>query len=251
MLDMWSNRDAQWSGFQPVECLLDANKVFSLSFTRVNKNGADLDEPIQTTLADVLQETTNWHVKNVEHGFAIGSGGRYQITISADPESMKLLSVEFNCHLLKTLVDLRSANVNPFYATWFWYGASDMMEEPNTAYTFFVVHGDKIVNERVTLFDAPDSGFDPTVFDDGGDNGREIWSDDDGWRIARLRFWYRKFYRETPTGQLMVLRSDEPRLFHCPEGELARLAYAEPDSETNGELTKRLATLVLTLLLGK
>jgi hypothetical protein len=33
------------------------------------------------------------------------------------------------------------------------------------------------------------------------------------WKDARTRFWYRKFYTETRSGQLMVLRSDQPAIF--------------------------------------
>ena len=34
------------------------------------------------------------------------------------------------------------------------------------------------------------------------------------WDEADTRYWYRKFYTETRTGQLMALRPDDPRLFY-------------------------------------
>ncbi len=38
----------------------------------------------------------------------------------------------------------------------------------------------------------------------------QFWSRSESWREANERFWYRKFYQEMRTGQLMVLRPDEP-----------------------------------------
>jgi hypothetical protein len=38
------------------------------------------------------------------------------------------------------------------------------------------------------------------------------------WQKAKIAYWYRKFYQETRTGQLMVLRPDEPTLHYFPEG---------------------------------
>jgi len=151
-------------------------------------------------------------------------------------------SAAFNCQLLKILMDFRSHGVDPFDAAWFWYAKACVLDDPHDSYSFFVVHHDKIVNERVNLSDAHNYGFDPTVFDP--DDTQPIWDDEKGWRDAHIRFWYRKFYRETTTGQLMVLRSDEPPLFHYPEGELARRLYPRmSDTDVLTHLEAALAAL--------
>jgi hypothetical protein len=90
------------------------------------------------------------------------------------------------------------------------------MDDPHDAYTFFVVYNDRIVRERMSLFDSHDSGFNPSIF--AYDDRHDVWENDTAWRDASDRFWYRRFYQETRTGQLMVLRSDAPELYHLPEG---------------------------------
>lgn len=93
-------------------------------------------------------------------------------------------------------------------ALWFFYRTSKSRDEfsgDEAFYHFFIVANDKIVLEDAWLRDSPDSGFDPEMFSIAGDE-------------AEAPFWYRKFYRETRTGQLMVLRPDKPELFHYAEG---------------------------------
>lgn len=70
---------------------------------------------------------------------------------------------------------------------------------------------DKIVREIVNFTDRPKSGFDPSIF---GNVVYRNWSHDADWKKAKERYWYTKFYEETRTGQLMVLRPDKPEL-HC------------------------------------
>jgi hypothetical protein len=45
------------------------------------------------------------------------------------------------------------------------------------------------------------------------DHSEPIWCDEPDWDVAQAKFWYRKFYSETRTGQLMWLRPDNPVLF--------------------------------------
>src|SRR5215469_11881279 len=39
------------------------------------------------------------------------------------------------------------------------------------------------------------------------------WRHDADWVEAEVKYWYRRFYSETRTGQLMVLRPDKPILY--------------------------------------
>ena len=61
--------------------------------------------------------------------------------------------------------------------------------------------------------DSIDSGFDPALFETA-DQSNWSWFGDRGWQDATTRFWYRKFYADTQTGQLMILRTDNPRLYY-------------------------------------
>jgi hypothetical protein len=72
---------------------------------------------------------------------------------------------------------------------------------------FFIVCDNKIVEESLEFRDYPESGFDPSVF---------LPDDDEPWRQAWVRFWYRKFYTQSEFGQLMGLRPDAPELYYYP-----------------------------------
>jgi len=215
------------------------------------------------TLNDVLMETHGRKILNVNTGSALAFaafppeeprmetaglrdlplGDRAHLAIIlTDAGALVVSGAAFNCQVLRTLLDFRSRGVNPSDAVWFWYGKAHVLDDPHDSYAFFVVHDDKIVNERVSFSDAPGYGFDPGVFDPGDTS--EIWSDGKGWRDAETRFWYRKFYRETVTGQLMVLRSDEAPLFHYPEGEFVRRMCLEmPDTDVLTTLQAALSAL--------
>ena len=227
---MWSDSDSTWKGFQPVPYLLDTQKVLSLPFTRVSTDGSRFMKAGDITLDSILVEAANRHIRTVET-WLLKDG----VATPDDSEDLLVASVNFNCRLLETLLSLRSREVDAFNATWFWYDSATCFDTPLDSYAFFVVHNEKIVDERVRFSDSHGYGFDPTIFDAG--DASEIWSDDKGWRDAETRFWYRSFYREMFTGQLMVLRSDEPVLFHYPEGELVRRLYPQsPDTDVLAKL---------------
>src|SRR5262249_4607889 len=79
-------------------------------------------------------------------------------------------------------------------------------------YFFFVVAKNKIVRERIGFSDHHDSGFDPSIFETQ-DHKNMMWHNAADWHEAETRYWYRKFYTETHTGQLMALQPD-PQLFY-------------------------------------
>ena len=61
-------------------------------------------------------------------------------------------------------------------------------------------------------------------------------------------YWYRKFYTETMTGQLMVLRPDEPILYHY-ERQQTRNVQWEVQSATQVKI-HRLLLVALPLLVA-
>jgi len=134
------------------------------------------------------------------------------LKIKTENGEVVLKGPSFNCRVLRELLALKAEGVESYSCAWFWYDSDSCKVEPDEMYSFFVVSGDRIVREAVSFFDNFYSGFDPDIFKPAGDSDF-LWSNEADWLEARTRFWYRKFYSETRTGQLMVLRPDEPILY--------------------------------------
>jgi len=233
-----------WAGFRPVYYSLNFQKIVSLPLTEVPRFN-DAEEEVPTTIDDALFKTEVHRSNDAEEevpttiGDALYKLGERQIetatsawdfpkgkfdhgvdhavTIQTDAGPLKLRGVQFNCDVLAMLLNFRKEHIDPFDTAWFFYDEDSVTDDPHDRYSsFFVVHRDKIIRERFSFSDRSGSGFDPTIFT--VDDSEPIWSHDLGWRDGRIRLWYRRFYTETRTGQLMVLRSDEPELYHYPEG---------------------------------
>lgn len=114
------------------------------------------------------------------------------------------------------MLGLLKDRINAFETRWFFYDEDACAQDPINSYQFCAVHRDQIIREEVRFFDSSDSGFDPTVFD-SGEGIQPIWFNHARWDLAWTAFWYRRFYKETRPGQLMVLRPDNPVLHYYPE----------------------------------
>lgn len=166
----------------------------------------------------------------------------YGLTVESSRGKHCFSGTEFSVELLGALLRLRKAGNNPFQASWFPYDSDSATKDPSDYYVFFVVCGDKIVDERIVLSDSLHNGFDPAIFS-AGDDGEPLWFAEEGWQEARVAMWYRRFYAETRTGQLMVLRPDLPELYFYPE---ARFASARLE----GLLGKANALLVALVIIS-
>jgi hypothetical protein len=104
--------------------------------------------------------------------------------------------------------------------TWFYY-ENDWSRDADERYSFFAVHDGKIIMESVSF-----SWRAPRVLKRREADAEPIWQShpylDEAWE----RYWYRKFYAETMTGQLMVLRTDKPILYHYERPEDREAARA-------------------------
>jgi len=80
--------------------------------------------------------------------------------------NLNLIGKPFSCKLLRLMIEFQKEGIQPFSTSWFWYDSDSAMQLPQEAYSFFVVFEDKIVRDRVVLFDDSDAGFDPDVFGD-------------------------------------------------------------------------------------
>jgi len=92
--------------------------------------------------------------------------------------------------------------------TWFYYD-HDWSCDADESYTFFAVHGSKIILESSTF-----SSEEPAVLKRSKMDDEPIWHSHPLFDEAYEIYWYRNFYTETMSGQLMVLRADAPILYH-------------------------------------
>jgi hypothetical protein len=160
-----------------------------------------------TSLGDVYKSFLNCQNLQVEE---TGLGG---VEVTRDGSKTTLTGKSFNCRMLRLMLEFRQEGINPFDTTWFWYGSDSATTYRHEPYLFFIVHKDKIVRDRVVIFDSLDEGFEPSIFDDNSDM-KATWSTERAREKASVRLWYRKFYAETREGQLMLLRTDNPRRFY-------------------------------------
>lgn|GEM_PF-2051345 len=205
---LWSNPDAEWEGFEPVTYWL-ASKSLELPLTR--KLG---DGKTESTTIGTIYGSVN-HKQIAPESLAGGLSVETEVT-TVDGSKLILLGPDFNRRILDVMLKLSSEGIDPFATVWYYYDKDLCLEDAQRSYTFFVVHNGKIVRQQVSFFDSHDSGFDPSLFA-SADRSNPIWSNEEAWAEANAKYWYRQFYSETRTGQLMALRSDEPTLFFSDE----------------------------------
>jgi hypothetical protein len=135
--------------------------------------------------------------------------------------------------LLRGLLNLHGKGVEPFAALWFPYDWSH--SEDVVVHCFFVLYDGKIVDEQFFFASRSPLVLErPLGYKEHERHNRQFFDE------AEERYWYRKFYTETMTGQLMVLRSDER----------ARLYYFErPTRDLAPDVTLAVLTKLYYLLL--
>jgi hypothetical protein len=187
----------KWSGFQPVGYSL-AHIALKLP---LSKSDVDDTQLLPTTIGDVYGELAD---KKLTDACLFGWGLDSKL-VTTDGIKLLIKGQVFNRCLLEMMLKFRQDGINPFELVLYYYDRAYCIDDPNESFSFFAVHKQKIVQERLTFFDHYDSGFDPSVFKSSDDSGP--WSDQAEWGEAEAKFWYRKFYSETVVGQLMTLRN--------------------------------------------
>jgi hypothetical protein len=190
MRTTYSKPDVKWDGFRPVVYSL-SELALRLPLTQTRRDG-DQQLEDDTSIEKLLESLEGRDFQVEDETVAI--------RITSEMGSLRLKGPTFNCRLASAILELFKNGIKPFASRWFWYDTDESDTDPQTRYKFFVVHEDRIVRESVSFSDYSGSGFDPTVFDSGDG------SDDSNWDLAWAAYWYRRFYRETLIGQLMVLR---------------------------------------------
>ena len=108
---------------------------------------------------------------------------------------------------LRDLISLLADGIDPHRARWFYFG-HDWSRDGDEIFMFFVVYDGKIVRERVSFMHCY-----PRVLQKDKVDDDPIWHAERYEQAAWVTYWYRKFYTETLTGQLMVIRPDVPILY--------------------------------------
>ena len=195
-----------------------------LNFPLTQERAADAKvEEIETTIGEICKSLPDRRVEIDE--YLVG------VRITTATETLVFKGRAFVVQVLVEYLKLRNEGPGWLNAMWFWY------DDESVFHRFFVVHGDKIVYESVELRDddLPEhwrevrkvsslfhsSSLWRTVWSDLrfsrniGVSGFSLLDFPSSWlsaralRKAKERFWYRKFYTETPTGQFMVVRKPE------------------------------------------
>lgn len=130
------------------------------------------------------------------------------VTISGEAARPYISGQIFVINLLENLIELHSAGIDPYRTTWFYYG-HDWSRDADELFFFFLIQDGRIVRETVSFLHCS-----PRVLIKSKVDGEPTWHAERYQNQAWESYWYRKFYTETQTGQLMVLRPDEPILYH-------------------------------------
>jgi len=199
---VWAKPELKWDGFEPLSYVLDTKKVWTLPLTKVP--GGDI-----TTVGDITAALRGQDVA-IENR-------TLDLVLKSESQEIIVTGPQFHLQMLELLHWFADRNISSFSVQWFYFDSDTCRKDPQEMYRFFLVAGAQIIDESYGLSDWHDNGFDPFLLMASKDYD-PIWSDTEYWRQANDRFWYRKFYQETRTGQLMVLRPDEPTLYFYPEG---------------------------------
>src|SRR5271157_493940 len=133
--------------------------------------------------------------------------------------------------LLRDLLELHGKGVDPFAALWFPYDWSHY--EDAVVHHFFVLYDDKFVEEQFFFPSGSPLVLErPALYKDPKIHNRQYFDE------ASECYWYRKFYTETMTGQVMVLRSDKPWLYY----------FERPTRDLTPDLTLAVLTKLYYLL---
>ena len=176
--------------------------AYNLNFSKVQ------DVPLRmngqpSTLVDVYAKLRDSKVNQIDEPFG---SDRYQteegeINLDGEIAEWPLKAT------IRELAGLLKQGIDP-YRVIYYYFSHDYSIDGDETHQFFAVHGDKIVGENLSF-----SSEEPRVL--AKVEAKDyVWTSHRYFDQAVEIYWYRRFYTETLTGKLMVLRQDEPILFH-------------------------------------
>lgn len=200
-----------WEVFRPGCYEIDASRVAELEFEVSEDNRPARSVPF----FDALDLYRADPIKAIE--------SRGPITVRSQSTARSFCGSPFAIDLLEVCLTLQRTVENPVSACrWFYYDWDRVVDDMHDAFYFFIVTPAGIAPETAIFHRYTNSGFDPSFFiqtDSPKAAADDIWSGAAAHRKAQTAFWYRKFYQDTPTGQLVALR-DEPELYFYSEGRI-------------------------------
>lgn len=200
-----------WNGFHASFYTLNYDEAAALPVER--HFGPAVSDFRGTTLGTVLEEVLETGRKRNEK-FVIDRGG-LALKVSVGDCTLTLRGPSFSLDLLAAFLQLENAGIRFYNGLWFYSDSDHVTDDPHESFHFFVVADNKVVLEDVAFHDYSSSGFNPRVLSEDSYEGP--WRNGPLQREAFLALWYRKFYMETDSGRLLVLRPDEPTLHYYPE----------------------------------
>ena len=192
-----------WDGFKFYAYGLNSSKYWNLTLVKKIRHGNEegVEHLASTTFGQALHDFT-------DPAFSIGE---FENLTGASGETINLVGSSFHVSMFFMLLSLLRDGYEGLQCTFYFYDHDEVLDDPHSSYAFFVAVGSKIVRERVVFHDHSNSGFDPAIFVEN--DSEPVWSNDTEWEEAQTHLMYRKFYEETHTGQLMILRKDKPEIY--------------------------------------
>jgi len=195
---VFAKPELKWKGFEPKPYFLDVERVRKLGLQ-------DTATKREMTIGDVMDAFKGQKVTITDQIL--------DVVIESQSRRMVVKGPEFHQRILMLLYRFFEEEVLPFQINWFYYDSDENTSDPHNRYTFFLVWKGKIIDERTSLYDSIQNGFDPCVLETGDDLDG-TWGNERAESEAYNAFWYRRFYAETDAGQLMAMRPDKPKLYY-------------------------------------
>jgi hypothetical protein len=193
----------EWDGFKPRAYVLNWEKISGLPLTEASSGQ-------QMTIGEILE---TFHKQKVEL-----DDRTTELALKSESKELVVRGMDFHRELLQIVYRIEGQDLSPYDVWWFYYDSdSSKISKKLNWYNFFWVVHNKIVDEDVSLGDTVDNGFDPNVLVPITENESRFYVGEKAKHQAEEKFWYRKFYTETRTGQLMLLRPDKPEIYYYRE----------------------------------
>jgi hypothetical protein len=161
-----------------------------------------------STFMEVLRLLLGAKVKDLPTGLGFGRDEYITekgILVVSEP---KQGGHSWSLQILKKLMELAQTGADIQEATWYYY-ANDWSRDADEMHIFFVTYQNKIVLEHMGFTQSV-----PLILKKAEPDEEPVWHSQPHFDEAVEVYWYRKFYNEAFTGQLMVLRPDQPILYH-------------------------------------
>lgn len=226
-----------WGGFDPTGYEIDWKLLFQASLTEIG----DGTNRVQTTAGAVLREALPHLFTPLNDEGSVGvtpprqasevEEGTGWLTIKIPNRVIKLDTLGngsgFAADLVATVIKVdRLTEQQSFHPIFFYYDRDHVVDDVHESFSFFVVNDDRFVLDRVTFSRHSGNGFDPGMFKPFYAVEHQIWESEPDVQQAKVRWWYRRFYEETPAGRLTLLREDVDLYHYVPEWKQRQLMSA-------------------------